>query len=147
MEPVQVSDPGIRESQEGDVKSLIIDCDEEGRCPTGYYCDAQWLCRRGGASASGTVSASPTDVWINTNATSIGSTQICWQVYQATVGEVWVSVDGQPELLFTQAQSGCEFAWWIQVGHHYDFRLYANTTHSQLLSTVTVTGYGYQGLR
>jgi hypothetical protein len=38
----QVRDPG-----EEDVQALLLNCDEEGRCPTGYYCDTNWICRRG----------------------------------------------------------------------------------------------------
>ncbi|WP_164001880.1 hypothetical protein [Pyxidicoccus caerfyrddinensis] len=148
VEPAQVSDPDVSDSRDGDVHQLALDCDEEGNCPGGYYCDANWICRSGGGGyATGTVTANPTAVWINTNVTSLGQTQICWQVNNASTGEVWVSDNGQSELLFTRASSGCEFAWWIQVGHTYSFRLYEGTAHSNLLSTVIVAGYGYQALR
>lgn len=96
--------------------------------------------------ASGTISASPTDVWINTNATSVGTTQICWDVNHASNGEVWLSMDGQPEKLFTRSPSGCADAGWIQVGHSYSFNLYEGTAHSNQLASVTVNGYGYQGV-
>jgi hypothetical protein len=39
VDPAQVSDPGIH--------PLLLNCDEEGLCPTGYYCDPGWVCRRG----------------------------------------------------------------------------------------------------
>ena len=47
MEPAQVSEPGALESRDGDVEQKLLPCDEEGQCPTGYYCDPGWVCRRG----------------------------------------------------------------------------------------------------
>jgi hypothetical protein len=47
VEPAQVSDPGISESRDGDVHQLVLPCDDEGNCPSGYYCDPNWICRRG----------------------------------------------------------------------------------------------------
>ncbi len=46
VEPAQVSDPGIRDSREGDVQQMLLWCDEEGQCPENYYCDPGWVCRR-----------------------------------------------------------------------------------------------------
>jgi hypothetical protein len=96
--------------------------------------------------ASGTISADPTDVWVNTNVTHIGSTQICWDVNYASSGEIWLSMDGQPEVLFAGGADGCQSADWIQVGHSYNFNLYEGTAHSNQLASVTVNGYGYQGV-
>lgn len=42
-----VSACGGAEPGEGDVHAQLLDCDEEGQCPTGYYCDPGWVCRRG----------------------------------------------------------------------------------------------------
>ncbi|MCY1081310.1 hypothetical protein [Archangium lansingense] len=54
LEPAQVSEPGSHESRDGDVEEMLLPCDEEGQCPTGYYCDPGWVCRRGvGAALSG----------------------------------------------------------------------------------------------
>ena len=47
LEPAQVSEPGIRESRDGNVEQEVLSCDDEGLCPTGYYCDPNWICRRG----------------------------------------------------------------------------------------------------
>ena len=54
----QVSDPALRGSPAGDVTQMLLDCDEEGQCPEGYYCDGAWVCRRSrGFAASETVGA------------------------------------------------------------------------------------------
>lgn len=57
----QGRDPGIQESREGegDVHALLLNCDEEGRCPTGYYCDPGWVCRRGVGLTSQSSKATP----------------------------------------------------------------------------------------
>ncbi len=39
LEPAQVSEPGVQQE--------VLSCDDEGLCPTGYYCDPNWICRRG----------------------------------------------------------------------------------------------------
>ena len=46
VEPAQVSEPGLVKSGDGDVNQMVLPCDEEGQCPTGYYCDGNWICRR-----------------------------------------------------------------------------------------------------
>jgi hypothetical protein len=115
---------------------------QTGQCErwtNGRYCEV--------LPVTGSISANPTDVWVNTNVTTIGSTQICWDTSNISNAEVWLSMDGLPEKLFTRSPDGCATADWIQVGHSYSFNLYAGTSHSNLLASVTVTGYGYQGLR
>jgi hypothetical protein len=51
---------------------------------------------------------------------------------------VFVSEDGSPEKLFASGISGQQDAPWIQPAHRYDFRLYAGTSHGEVLATVTV---------
>jgi len=92
--------------------------------------------------ATGSISASPTEVWVDTRVTQVGSTTICWDVDNASDGEVWLSMDGQSEVLFARAQDGCQSADWILAGHAYNFRLYEGTAHSNQLADVTVLGYG-----
>jgi hypothetical protein len=52
LEPAQVSEPGIVESRDGNVEQKALACDEQGLCPTGYYCDGLGICRRGVVAAA-----------------------------------------------------------------------------------------------
>lgn len=69
-----------------------------------------------------------------------GSTTIQWATSNRKTAEIWVSMDGQPEVLMSRAPEGTTTATWIQPGHSYVFRLYAATGHSELLDSVTVWG-------
>ncbi|RKG93079.1 hypothetical protein [Corallococcus terminator] len=144
-------------SEEAALAQTIVVC---GLCPPGYTrvsstCSTRCnpvefpcLPRLGNESTcapipSGTVTANPTTVRINTNVTTVGTTNVCWSVTNATTGEVWVSMNGQPESLMSRGPSGCVSVPWIYVGSSYDFRLYAETAHATLLNTVTVVGQAY----
>lgn len=70
----------------------------------------------------------------------VGTTTIQWATSNRKTAQVWVSMDGQPETLFGQAAEASQAATWIQPGHVYVFRLYASTSHSVLLDSVTVWG-------
>jgi hypothetical protein len=63
-----------------------------------------------------------------------------WATQGFSTSEIWMSVDGGPEQLFVRAVSGSQSAPWIQAGHDYRFKLYAGTSHSQLLDSVRVYG-------
>ncbi|CAM3661023.1 hypothetical protein G4177_15865 [Corallococcus sp. ZKHCc1 1396] len=77
------------------------------------------------ALASGTLSANPTTVRINLDRTSTGTTNVCWNVANASTGEVWLRLNGQPEELFARGPGACQFATWITAGNVFEFRLYA----------------------
>jgi hypothetical protein len=49
-------------------------------------------------------------------------------------------MDGGAEVLMAESRTGSDTAPWIQPGHVYVFRLYAETTHTTLLASVTVNG-------
>ena len=87
---------------------------------------------------SGSITASPTSVSLTPG--SLGSSNICWQTSNTVTGQVYVSVDGASEKLFAQSKQGCQNAAWIQGGHNYNFRLYADQSHVDLLNSVVVTG-------
>jgi hypothetical protein len=67
-------------------------------------------------------------------------TTVAWATGDGTVAEVYVSIDGGPEILFAgQSTHGTQDADWIEAGAPYEFRLYAGTDHKRLLSRAFVT--------
>jgi hypothetical protein len=64
-----------------------------------------------------------------------GLTTISWK---SVDGKVYVSTNGQEEVLFADAPRGSELADWIEAGSTYEFRLY-NADHKQLQARLTVT--------
>lgn len=64
-------------------------------------------------------------------------TVISWSTGTANPGKVYVSIDGQEELLFATSRQGCAPANWIRTGRTYEFRLY-DSNHAQLLDKVAV---------
>ncbi|AFE06960.1 hypothetical protein COCOR_06504 [Corallococcus coralloides DSM 2259] len=153
------SEDAVLASSESAASNTIVVC---GLCPPGYTkvsstcsarCDSPehpCLPRLGNEStcvpnATGTISANPTNVRINLDVTTLGSTTICWSVSNATTGEVWVAAAGLPEALFTRAPSGCAVAPWFHAGDNMVFRLYEGTAHTKVLASVNVTAEGYHG--
>jgi hypothetical protein len=65
-------------------------------------------------------------------------TMISWNTATANLGKVYVSIDGQEELLFATSRRGFAPANWIRTGHTYEFRLY-DSNHIRLLDKVAVT--------
>lgn len=68
-----------------------------------------------------------------------GTTTITWTTGDGSPGQVYVSDNGKPEILFATAPRGSREVPWIQSGKTYEFRLYAGTEHTQVLARVTVT--------
>jgi hypothetical protein len=89
-----------------------------------------------GASTA-TITASPNPVSIGEGS---GTTTITWSTGDGTAGQVYVSVDGEPETLFGTDASGSVPAPWIKAGKMYEFRLYAGTQHATVLAKTQVTG-------
>jgi hypothetical protein len=85
------------------------------------------------ATASLTASPNPvlTRAWAGTTSVSFTT--------GATVGQVYVSINGGPEKLFATADGGGQEADWIWRGSTYEFRLYAGTHREHLLRTLTVS--------
>jgi hypothetical protein len=91
----------------------------------------------GSPGASGaTITASPNPVPAGQAA---GTTTISWNMADGSAGQVYVSVDGEPETLFGSGASGSAPAPWIQAGKMYEFRLYAGTEHAKILAKTQVT--------
>jgi hypothetical protein len=68
-----------------------------------------------------------------------GSTTITWVSGDKSGGEVYVSINGKPELLFAgNSPKGSQVATWIGKGE-YEFRLYAGKEHRKVLAQVIVT--------
>jgi tRNA (mo5U34)-methyltransferase len=65
-------------------------------------------------------------------------TMISWNTGTANPGKVYVSIDGQEELLFATSRRGSAPANWIRTGHTYEFRLY-ESNHTRLLDKVAVS--------
>jgi hypothetical protein len=64
-----------------------------------------------------------------------GQTTISWK---SVDGKVYVSANGQEEVLFADSPRGSQLADWIDAGSTYEFRLY-NSNHKELLAKVVVT--------
>jgi len=64
-------------------------------------------------------------------------TMISWNTGTANPGKVYVSIDGQQELLFATSRQGSAPANWIRPGRTYEFRLY-DSDHTRLLDKVAV---------
>ena len=67
-----------------------------------------------------------------------GKSTISWNTGTANPGRVYVSIDGQDELLFATSRRGSAPANWIRPGHTYEFRLY-DSNQTRLFDKVTVT--------
>jgi tRNA (mo5U34)-methyltransferase len=67
-----------------------------------------------------------------------GSTRIRWSMPDACPGKVYVSINGQEELLFAGGHKGVATANWIEAGGTYEFRLY-DSDHTRLLDKISVT--------
>jgi hypothetical protein len=89
-----------------------------------------------GASTA-TITASPNPVLASQGP---GTTTVTWNTGDGSAGQVYVSVDGGPETLFTGSASGSAAAPWIEAGKTFEFRLYAGTEHSKILAKTQVTG-------
>jgi hypothetical protein len=89
------------------------------------------------AASTATITASPNPVPAGEGA---GTTTISWNTADGTAGQVYVSVDGEPETLFGGGASESAPAPWIQAGKMYEFRLYAGTQHATVLAKTQVTG-------
>lgn len=92
----------------------------------------------GVAPNGGTISAFPRTV----SGTPVGTTTVTWATADLSTAQVWVSMDGAAETLFSGESSGSVAAPWIQAGHRYEFKLYEGTAHSKPFSRVGVTGNG-----
>jgi len=90
------------------------------------------------ASTTGaTITASPNPIPADAN--KFGKTVISWDTGDNSLGEVYVSTNGEAEKRFTGALAkGSQEATWIGKGE-YVFRLYAGKDHKTVLATVTVT--------
>ncbi len=81
------------------------------------------------------LSASPNPVPVGK---AMGQTMIRWSTPDMCPGKVYVSTDGQKELLFAGEHKGVATANWIRGGHTYEFRLY-DSDHTELLAKIAVT--------
>ena len=89
-----------------------------------------------GASTA-TITASPNPVPAGEGA---GTTTISWNTADGSAGQIYVSVDGEPETLFGTDASGSVPAPWIKAEKMYEFRLYAGTQHATVLAKTQVAG-------
>jgi hypothetical protein len=69
-----------------------------------------------------------------------GTTTITWDTGDGGAGQVYVSTDGGPEVIFASGPPGSAAAPWIEAGKTFEFRLYAGTEHVKMLSKTQVTG-------
>jgi hypothetical protein len=70
----------------------------------------------------------------------VGRTTIVWSTGKERPGPVYVSENGDPEILFAgESRYGSQEAPWIGVGKTYEFRLYAGSDRQRLLRSVVVT--------
>jgi len=89
------------------------------------------------AATGATINATPNPV---SAGSGTGTTTVSWTTGDSSVGQVYVSQDGQAEKLWIGGTpQGSGDATWIQTGSSYEFRLY-DAAHGKLLSKVVVTG-------
>ena len=69
-----------------------------------------------------------------------GTSTISWSTGTGAVGQVWLSVDGGPEVLFAQGRSGTQSAPWIIRDRNLRFTLYEGLVRAVPLAVTTVTG-------
>ena len=69
-----------------------------------------------------------------------GTSVISWSTGSGAVGQVWLSVNGAPEVLFAQGPSGAQAAPWISVNRNLRFTLYEGFLRAVPLAATTVTG-------
>ncbi|MBI2821056.1 MAG: hypothetical protein HYX74_02415 [Acidobacteria bacterium] len=81
------------------------------------------------------VSASPNPV---PGGPGWATTTVMWDTGDNSWGQVYLFVEGQPEILFMEGSRGAKDAPWISEGPTYEFRLYAGKEHKKLLGTVKV---------
>jgi hypothetical protein len=67
-----------------------------------------------------------------------GTMTISWSTGDGSRGQVYMSVNGGPEQLFTEGEENDVDTPWIDKRATYEFRLYAGTEHTSLLDTITV---------
>jgi len=67
-----------------------------------------------------------------------GKTELRWSTADGTVGEIFVSIDNGPEILFARDPQGLRQANWIRAGSAYVFRLYRIGNPRTLLASVDV---------
>ena len=88
-------------------------------------------------------SAEPSDAWIIAIPNPVpagrgpGKTIVTWYTGDGSPGEVYVSIDGGAEKLFSDRVSHHDTI--INNGHEYEFRLYAGTDHTTRLGMVKVS--------
>ena len=88
-------------------------------------------------------SAEPSDAWIIAIPNPVpagrgpGKTIVTWYTGDGSPGEVYVSIDGGAEKLFSDRVSHHDTI--INNGHEYEFRLYAGTDRETRLATTKVT--------
>jgi hypothetical protein len=68
----------------------------------------------------------------------IGKSEIRWNTGDGSVGEVYLSVDNGPEVLFARNPRGSQEAGWIANGSTYVFRLYKVGRERTLVESITV---------
>ena len=67
-----------------------------------------------------------------------GTTQIGWTTGDGSIGEIYVSIDNGPEILFARNSQGSQEANWIANGSVYVFRLYKIGRGKTPLASITV---------
>ncbi len=68
-----------------------------------------------------------------------GTTWLDWNTGDGSLGEVYLSENGGPEILFTRSNQSVRDIPWISAGATYEFRLYQAPDRKNLLATVKVT--------
>jgi len=84
------------------------------------------------------LSASPNPVPAGDIDKPVGNTTITWDTGNGAIGDLYVKVDRQPEVLVARAPSGTHEVRWIQFDCVYEFRLYTKK-RSRLLAKLEVT--------
>lgn len=87
-------------------------------------------------ASKATVGANPNPV---PPGAGLGRTTVTWNTGDGSWAQVYLAVEGQPEVLFVEGRSGSKAAPWISAGPVYEFRVYAGKEHKTVLASVKVT--------
>jgi hypothetical protein len=92
-----------------------------------------------GAGGSAVLAGVPSNPWLTADMYPMGlepsRARITWNTGDGRSGQVYVSVDGAPEEIFSSGTAGIRDAPWIFTGPTYDFRLYAGTDRAAPVAT------------
>ena len=101
-------------------------------------CDNAHRRRAQTSNAKPTLLAEPNPVPAGDINQPLATTVITWDTGNGTIGDLYVKINREPEVLMARGPKGTHEVRWIQFDSSYEFRLYAKK-RSKLLAKLEVT--------